>query len=318
MRIASSQITTGSEHLARSEYRREERLRVDTQGTAPVTAAAPREAGAPAAGTGEVLDGDLQVLVRLIEFLSGREVRVARIDAPAAPPAAPASAPPGASPLPFSVDYSLSESWSEQEDTRFVASGTVSTADGREIAFAVELRMQRRFESNTSVSFSAGTRKDPLTINFGGGPELGSVRHSFDLDGDGTAEQTVLASGSSAFVALDLDGNGGIDSGRELFGARSGDGFAELARYDADGNGFIDEADPVFGRLLAFSMDDAGNATLESLASRGVGALWLGSTESPFEIRDGANQTLAAVRRTGLYLNEDGSAGTLQQLDLVV
>lgn len=318
MRIAASQIDTGSQHLARSDYRREERLRIETPAPPPAGALPPREGGAPAGGDGEVMDPDLQLLVRVIEFLSGREVKIARIDAPAVPPGAAVSTPPGASPLPFGVDYSLSESWSEQEDTRFVASGTVSTADGREIAFSLELHMQRRFESSTSVSFSTGTRKDPLAINFGNGPALGSVRHAFDLDGDGTDEQVVMASGSSAFLALDLDGNGRIDSGRELFGALSGDGFADLARHDTDGNGFIDEADPVFGKLLAFSMDDAGNATLKSLASAGVGALWLGSSETPFEIRDGANQSLAAVRRTGLYLNEDGSAGTLQQLDLVV
>jgi hypothetical protein len=32
-------------------------------------------------------------------------------------------------------------------------------------------------------------------------------------------------------------------NGAELFGARSGDGFAELAALDGDGNGWIDEGD---------------------------------------------------------------------------
>src|SRR5262249_53387342 len=131
-------------------------------------------------------------------------------------------------------------------------------------------------------------------------------------------EQVPLATGASAFLALDLDGDGRITSGRELFGASSGDGFADLARYDADRNGFIDESDPVFARLLAWRLTDSGEDQLDSLAALGVGALYLGSASTPFELRTPGNESLGAVRRSGVYLNENGTAGALQQLDLVV
>lgn len=42
-------------------------------------------------------------------------------------------------------------------------------------------------------------------------------------------------------LSLDQNGNGEIDNGTELFGTKSGDGFADLARYDLDYNGWIDE-----------------------------------------------------------------------------
>jgi hypothetical protein len=141
---------------------------------------------------------------------------------------------------------------------------------------------------------------------------------AFDLDADGTSEQIAFVTGSSAFLAIDLDANGRIGDGRELFGALSGDGFADLGRYDTDGNGFIDSEDPVFEQLLAWNRDASGGDRLRGLAELGIGALYLGSTATPFELRGPGNEPLGAVRRSGLYLTEDGRAGALQQLDLVV
>jgi hypothetical protein len=46
--------------------------------------------------------------------------------------------------------------------------------------------------------------------------------------------------------------------------------------------------------------------------------LYLGQQATPFELKDGAGNELGAVRATGLYLTEDGRAGSLQQIDLVV
>jgi len=127
-----------------------------------------------------------------------------------------------------------------------------------------------------------------------------------------------LLYGNRGYLALDLNSNGKIDSGKELFGAVSGDGFAELARHDSDGNGWIDESDPVFKKMLVWTPDSQGKQALTSLAQHGVGALYLGKVETPFALKDSANQTLGAVRATGAYLAENGSAGVLQQIDLMV
>jgi hypothetical protein len=56
----------------------------------------------------------------------------------------------------------------------------------------------------------------------------------------------------------DRNGDGAIDHGRELSGATTGDGFAELAAYDEDGNGWIDENDSIYQHLRIWSKDAQG------------------------------------------------------------
>ncbi len=61
-----------------------------------------------------------------------------------------------------------------------------------------------------------------------------------------------------AFLALDRNGNGTIDSGAELFGNHTplasggvaANGFIALAQYDSNGDGVIDARDPIWSSLL--------------------------------------------------------------------
>ena len=62
--------------------------------------------------------------------------------------------------------------------------------------------------------------------------------------------------------------------------------------------------------------DNAG--TFSTQKDKNVGAQFLGHIATPFSIKDGNRQELGAVRACGLYLAEKGSAGSLQQIDLVV
>jgi hypothetical protein len=181
--------------------------------------------------------------------------------------------------------------------------------------------MTRHFRTETSVSVRAGDarRTDPLVINFNGTTaQLSSQRFRFDLDADGRAEDVPLLAGGSGYLALDLNGNGRVDSGAELFGPASGSGFAELAAHDDDGNGWIDENDAVFERLQVWTPAVSGAGTLAGLAARGVGALYLAHAATPFELRGGDNADLGAVRDSSIYLTEVGAAGTLQEIDLTV
>lgn len=224
----------------------------------------------------------------------------------------------------YGIEYDRHEIHSETEVTTVHAQGVIRTSDGKEIAFDLSLAMQRSFTEQTEVSLHAGdaVRKDPLVINFGGAAaQLQGTRFSFDLDSDGKAENVPLLSGTSGYLALDRNENGKIDSGSELFGAKSGNGFAELAAYDSDGNGWIDDNDPVFSKLQVWSPQAGATGapgTLATLGQRGVGALMLAYADTPFEIRGTNNQTLGAVRASSVYLSENGTAGSLQQIDLVV
>ena len=142
--------------------------------------------------------------------------------------------------------------------------------------------------------------------------------YDFDLDADGEADQIHFIGPNSGFLALDRDGSGTIDNGSELFGASTGNGFAELAAYDEDGNQFIDEADSIFEELRIWQKDSAGNDHLVALGQKGVGAIYLGHIDTPFQVKDEANQLQGVVRSSGVYITEGGGTGTVQQLDLVV
>lgn len=221
----------------------------------------------------------------------------------------------------WGVEYHAEESYYEAERTVFAAAGRVETADGRSIAFEVELSMSREYVERNTIDVRAGDAalKDPLVINFGGAAaQLTQTRFAFDLDLDGVGEQLPGLAAGSGYLALDRNGDGRINDGSELFGPRSGSGFGELAELDGDGNGWIDEGDEAFGALRIWTREGDGSERLFALGEKGVGAVYVGHLEAPFRITDGANRTLGQVRGVGLYLKEDGGAGTVQQVDLAV
>lgn len=214
----------------------------------------------------------------------------------------------------------------ETESTQFTTQGMVRTADGQEIRFSLQLDMQRSYRQESSFSLRLGDAAvvDPLVINFdGSAAQLQDLRFAFDLDSDGQTDNVPLLAGNRGYLALDLNHNGRIDNGRELFGpgTGTGNGFAELAAYDSDGNGWIDEADPVFQQLQVWTpsaegTEGAGN--LRTLADVGVGALSTHAIATPFALRTADNASLGTMRSTSAYLREDGSVGTVQQVDLIV
>jgi hypothetical protein len=70
--------------------------------------------------------------------------------------------------------------------------------------------------------------------------------------------------------------------------------------------------------LRIWSKDAEGQDQLVSLGQRGVGAIYLGHVTSPFSIKDTDNNLLGQVRSSGIFLQENGVAGTVQQIDLSV
>ena len=127
-----------------------------------------------------------------------------------------------------------------------------------------------------------------------------------------------MTKSGSGFLALDKNGDDKINDGNELFGVKSGDGFKDLAEYDTDGNGWIDENDEVYDKLKVWSKTDDGKDEIRTLKESGVGAIFLGSenTEFTLEGEDGALD--GKVRKTGIFLKEDGTAGTIQHVDLAI
>ncbi len=211
--------------------------------------------------------------------------------------------------------------FSEEENTRFDAVGVARTKDGREINFGVSLEMSRSFEEQFSkVTTSDYMMTDPLVINLeGNAANISDQKFLFDIDNDGTMDNISFAQNGSGFLAYDKNGDGKINNGSELFGTKSGNGFKELAEYDRDGNGWIDEADDIFDKLKIWTKDEFGNDELISLKRAGVGAIFLGSVSTEFSSNNAtSNNTNGIIRRTGVFLKENGESGTIQHVDLAV
>lgn len=356
MKIESSHIGLSSQHAYSSRSSVEESMRAwvgqrrpdfegnrsanrsaAVQSTMATISAAGKQASADAQAASEAQDAanqasndpKLQLLIGLLESLTGRKVKLFNAndlkldDASRArlQQTSEAAQPAQNQRQGWGIEYDRHEVRHESEQTAFSAQGVIKTSDGKEIRFDLAVEMKREFteESNVSIRKGDGIKKDPLVINFNGtSAQLTDQKFSFDLDSDGKAEQMSFVSAGSGFLALDKNGNGTIDSGSELFGAQSGNGFADLSAYDSDGNQWIDENDAIYSKLQVWSKDTAGKDTLSTLAQRNVGALYLGNVATPFDLNNTSNDTQGQVRSSGAYLREDGSAGTLQQVDLVV
>lgn len=218
--------------------------------------------------------------------------------------------------------YQLQRYHMEEESTTFATQGTVKTADGRELSFNLEFGMSRRFEQYYEENYISSIRtfRDPLVINLNTNiAQVSDQKFFFDLDCDGEEEEISSLQAGSGFLALDLNGDGKINDGSELFGTKSGDGFKDLSRYDADGNGWIDEADPIWEKLLIWTKDEDGEDKLYHLSDLGVGAIGLARVGTQFSLNSAkTNETNAMIRKTGIFLYENGAVSTLQHLDMAV
>lgn len=212
------------------------------------------------------------------------------------------------------------EYYREQERTSYQTKGTVVTADGREIEFNLSFAMSRSFERYYNEKYEAKVVSfcDPLVINLDSTmPEVSDEKFLFDIDGDGVLDAISRLSGKSGYLALDKNGDGQINDGTELFGTKSGNGFADLAEYDSDGNGWIDEDDEIWDKLMIWCMDGNGKSQLYHVSEKGIGAICLQNVSSNFSLNSlKTNQTNAAVRNTGIFLYENGNVGTVQHMDL--
>ncbi len=208
----------------------------------------------------------------------------------------------------------VTDSLLQQEQLNVVASASVATRDGQtiqlDLGFVLDWRQLEVSQRRTTLN----ALKDPLVLSLDGKiADLTEARVNFDIDQDGKEDSLPGLSEGSGFVALDRNGNGTIDDGGELFGARSGNGFGELATLDEDGNGVLDEGDSQFSALQFWHPEHAPIALVEL----GIGAILLRPLDTPFtHLGERGNQ--GVLRQSGLYLTEQGKGGWVQQIDLRV
>ena len=182
--------------------------------------------------------------------------------------------------------------------------------------------------SFTNTAFAASqtvapARRDPLILDLDGdGLETTGINTAapilFDHDGDGVKTATGWVKPDDAVLVLDRNGNGTIDSGKELFGdatplsagGNAADGFAALAQEDSNGDGQVNASDTNFTNLRLWrDLNQDGisqTGELFTLASQGITALKVAKTSNSTFLANG-NQ----IADLGGFVRSDGSNGTL-------
>ncbi|MGE0173546.1 MAG: hypothetical protein AB7T49_12185 [Oligoflexales bacterium] len=158
----------------------------------------------------------------------------------------------------------------------------------------------------------------PLVIDFANkGVELSAPLDGveFDIDADGKKDQISWPlGGETSFLTLDVNANGNIDNGTELFGnfsigpdqLTSSNGFLALAKYDDNKDSKINASDEVYSKLRLWTDVNfdgvAAPDELKSLEDLKVGTIDLLYT-SGFEMDVYGNET----RERSSVILEDGT-----------
>ena len=167
---------------------------------------------------------------------------------------------------------------------RFFGGGGGGQSGKASFSMSVQLEFSFEISGEFAATAEEAAQSDPLVLDLNGDGQLNLTTASggarFDLLGTGQPVQTAFVTGGDAFLALDRNGNGWIDSGRELFGDQNGaaNGFEELRKFDDNGDSVIDSRDAVFASLRLWRDNGDGISKtheLLSLQEAGVSAIRL-------------------------------------------
>ena len=173
------------------------------------------------------------------------------------------------------------------------------------------------------------SRRDPLTFDLDGdGLETIGVAQSgvlFDHDGDGIREGTGWVLSDDGFLVLDRNGNGTIDSGKELFGdstplsvgGNAADGFTALLQEDTNQDGVVNSTDARWNDLRVWrDLNQDGvsqTGELLTLADLGIVSINVAAAEHSQVLPDGNR-----IADLGSYTKADGSSGTVGDIGQMV
>ncbi|MFA6539955.1 MAG: calcium-binding protein, partial [Negativicutes bacterium] len=161
---------------------------------------------------------------------------------------------------------------------------------------------------------------DPIALDLDGdGVEFVKSGAYFDYDGNKFAERATWLGKDDGWLTRDVNGDGAINDGTELFGdsmkkkdgTLAKNGFDALAEFDDNKDGVIDDKDAVYSQLRVWQdangngISDAGE--LKTLAEVGIKQLNLNKTDVT-----GAEQANGeSVRQQGSFVWNSGVIGQM-------
>lgn len=191
------------------------------------------------------------------------------------------------------------------------ANGSDATA-AETVSARYQFEFSFTFSASVEIEQAAVQQSDPIVLDLNGnGIELTSYKNGarFDIAGNGRQVTTAFVTGGDAFLAIDRNDNGAIDSGKELFGDQNGavNGYEELARLDSNGDHRINKLDRDFDQLRLFRDNGDGKTDpgeLISLAQAGIAELSLDYRAVALQA-SGGNR----IAQIATYRRADGSSG---------
>ncbi|MGZ5025868.1 MAG: glucosaminidase domain-containing protein [Methylobacter sp.] len=175
---------------------------------------------------------------------------------------------------------------------------------------------------------SAKITSSPIILDLNNnGVETTGVKQGiyFDHESDGFAEQTGWVSAADGLLVRDINGNGRIDNGSELFGnetllangSKATNGFEALKALDSNGDNQINEDDAAFTSLKVWIDADGDGFSqaneLQLLATAGIAAI-----ATTYENSDIVDSNGNAHRQLGTYTRTDGSQAAAEDVWFVV
>jgi hypothetical protein len=184
--------------------------------------------------------------------------------------------------------------------------------------------LSTRFAGSLSVEQMRALATSPLVLDLDDDGQftigLAQSSVSFDLNSDGLMENVGWASATDGLLAIDLNSDGIINDGSELFGeafgltdgTRAKDGFAALSSLDSNQDGRISATDNAFSQLKVWKDADSDGQTdvgeLSSLMDMGIESLDLSGVWSP----TAENANIVGIKSS--YTTTDGA--THQMADI--
>jgi hypothetical protein len=228
----------------------------------------------------------------------------------------------------FKQAYDLASDWSSKHDwsSLYDFIDDVLGLSYDDLIGPLPRGLDPKSNANYLASRNFRPQSDPLTLDLDGdGLETVGINAAapilFDHDGDSIKTATGWVKSDDGLLVYDRDGNGSIDSGRELFGdstalytgGTAADGFAALAQEDTNLDGLVNAADANFANLRIWrDLNQDGisqTGELFTLASQNIVALKVAKTAN--------NQTLAngnQIADLGGYIKTDGTEGALGEV----
>ncbi|MBU0481773.1 MAG: hypothetical protein KKG47_11810, partial [Proteobacteria bacterium] len=172
---------------------------------------------------------------------------------------------------------------------------------------------------------------DPLTLDLDGdGLETVSALNGsgvlFDGNSDGIRTTSGWIKGDDGLLVRDINNNGAIDSGAELFGDSTAltnggtakNGFAALTDLDSNLDGKVDAQDTAFNELKVWrDLNQDGQSQAEELFT--LDAVGVESLDTGYVNISGASTNLEGgyYREIGTFTRTDGTTGSMADINLM-